>query len=154
MSVFGVRSRSDSALCAVGRGRRLLARVAAVLHLEGCTPGLACSHRNPHAHTCFHPAPAVGERPGSPGDPPRSPGLHQHRHLETPRTVLDVDHTLLQSGIAIIPGTCTIMLYCEIIFVSPDQATYRYYFGHRRRRRCPAFLVRLIDFIEHFLSGA
>ncbi|WAR11305.1 PKHG4-like protein [Mya arenaria] len=44
---------------------------------------------------------------GREGDrPPRSPGgLHQHRQLDTPRTILDVDYTLLQSGIAILPGS-------------------------------------------------
>ncbi|KAL4234273.1 Pleckstrin y domain containing [Mactra antiquata] len=40
-------------------------------------------------------------------DKPRSPrtgGLHQHRHLEPPKTILDVDYKLLQSGVAILPG--------------------------------------------------
>lgn len=40
------------------------------------------------------------DKPGS----PRSAGLHQHRHLEPPKTILDVDYKLLQSGIAILPG--------------------------------------------------
>ncbi|XP_052232622.1 pleckstrin homology domain-containing family G member 4B-like isoform X3 [Dreissena polymorpha] len=35
---------------------------------------------------------------------PRSPGLHQHRHLEPPKTILDVDYQLLKSGVAILPG--------------------------------------------------
>ncbi|XP_053401471.1 uncharacterized protein LOC123550592 isoform X2 [Mercenaria mercenaria] len=35
---------------------------------------------------------------------PRSAGLHQHRHLEPPKTILDVDYKLLQSGVAILPG--------------------------------------------------
>lgn len=35
---------------------------------------------------------------------PRSTGLHQHRHLELPKTILDVDYKLLQSGVTILPG--------------------------------------------------
>ena len=39
-------------------------------------------------------------------DKPRSPrNLYmQHRHLDPPKTILDVDYKLLQSGVTILPG--------------------------------------------------
>lgn len=38
-------------------------------------------------------------------DKPRSPrNLYQHRHLDPPKTILDVDYKLLQSGVAVLPG--------------------------------------------------
>lgn len=39
------------------------------------------------------------------GGQPRSPGFYTHRTLDIPKTIMDVDYNLLQSGIAILPGT-------------------------------------------------
>lgn len=36
---------------------------------------------------------------------PRSPGFYNHRTLDVPKTIMDVDYDLLQSGIAILPGS-------------------------------------------------
>lgn len=46
------------------------------------------------------PGPGGGQRPGS----PRSPGFYKHRNLDTPKTIMDVDYKLLNSGIAVLPG--------------------------------------------------
>ncbi|XP_060600223.1 pleckstrin homology domain-containing family G member 4B-like isoform X2 [Ruditapes philippinarum] len=45
-----------------------------------------------------------GREIDKPPKSPRSAGLHLHRHLEPPKTILDVDYKLLQSGVAILPG--------------------------------------------------
>uniref|UniRef100_K1R8V1 Puratrophin-1 n=1 Tax=Magallana gigas TaxID=29159 RepID=K1R8V1_MAGGI len=47
------------------------------------------------------PGPGGGQRPLS----PRSPGFHKHRNLDAPKTVMDVDYKLLNSGIAVLPGS-------------------------------------------------
>lgn len=46
------------------------------------------------------PGPGGGQRPLS----PRSIGFHKHRNLDAPKTVMDVDYKLLNSGIAVLPG--------------------------------------------------
>ncbi|XP_062574245.1 pleckstrin homology domain-containing family G member 4B-like isoform X2 [Saccostrea cucullata] len=47
------------------------------------------------------PGPGGGQRPNS----PRSPGFYKHRNLDAPKTIMDVDYKLLNSGIAVLPGS-------------------------------------------------
>lgn len=110
-----IRSQSDSFLVIENQfrnrhRRKLLSRIFSILQLDRCFS----LYRSRCAMTCGHyvstdPRSRSGggstdgremDKPGS----PRSPGLHQHRHLEPPKTILDVDYKLLQSGIAILPG--------------------------------------------------
>jgi hypothetical protein len=112
-----LRSYSDSFLCVqnharISYRRKILSRIISILHLDKCV-----SHYNAHSFLtcarCISPElrsrsmeSTDGREMGKPRSlsSPRSPGLHQHRHLETPKTILDVDYDLLQSGVAILPG--------------------------------------------------
>ena len=108
-----IRSESDSFLLYRNRNRRkVLTRIFSILQLDRCfnlysarcvqmTCGQYCVSPDMRSRS------AGGSTDGRDVDKPsspRSPGLHQHRHLEPPKTILDVDYKLLQSGIAILPG--------------------------------------------------
>jgi hypothetical protein len=117
-----MRSQSDSFLCAQSKlqfsGRRkILSRIISILHLDRCvnyhtsSSLLTCSR-------CISPDLRArrmdstdGREIDKPPKSPRSAGLHLHRHLEPPKTILDVDYKLLQSGVAILPGKYIIILY-------------------------------------------
>lgn len=51
-----------------------------------------------------------------PCSPTRSPGYYNHRTLDVPKTIMDVDYNLLQSGIAILPG-CRDIRGGAVIFI-------------------------------------
>lgn len=113
--VVMLRSQSDSYLCMQNQfrkrnNRKLLTRIFSILHLDKCFS----LYHSSCIVTCAHCVSADlrsrssssstdGREMDKPGSP-RSPGLHQHRHLEPPKTILDVDYKLLQSGVAILPG--------------------------------------------------
>ena len=106
------RSYSDSFVCVNAQkqgsnNRTLLSRIFTVLNLDRCFW--------PHGLlrlTCVHCLSSTEPRPrtmdstdGRELDKPRSPrNLYQHRHLDPPKTILDVDYKLLQSGVAVLPG--------------------------------------------------
>lgn len=112
-----MRSESDSFLCVQNRARnnsrrKIISRIISILHLDKCVSYyhadsiLTCAH-------CISPdlrPRTMDDTDGREIDKPRSPrcirsaGLHQHRHLESPKTILDVDYNILQSGVAILPG--------------------------------------------------
>ena len=110
-----MRSQSDSFLCAqnamrYSRRRKILSRIISILHLDRCVNYQASSSLLTCRH-CISPdlrARRMDNTDGREIDKPakslRSAGLHQHRHLESPKTILDVDYKLLQSGVAILPG--------------------------------------------------
>lgn len=129
-----VRCESDSFLCVHMKHRpnntntRIFSRIFAILHLDRCVPHLCLPHSDSkkcnlthltnftHLLSCPHCVSSselrsrgMDSTDGREADKPRSPrsqGLHQHRHLEPPRTILDVDYKLLQSGVTILPGGC------------------------------------------------
>ena len=90
-----------------------------VLNLDQCMwPHSSCKL------TCVHclssePRPrTMDSTDGRELDKPRSPrNLYHHRHLDIPKTILDVDYKLLQSGVAILPGKKTklVLLLLHII---------------------------------------
>lgn len=121
------RSHSDSFLCVQrhvrnSRRRKILSRILSILHLDRCVnyhhtnSVLTCAH-------CISPDLRSGTMVPTDGremDKPRSPrsvGLHQHRHLDPPKTILDVDYKLLQSGVAILPGIYNLNNALIILFV-------------------------------------
>ncbi|XP_052062910.1 uncharacterized protein LOC127702659 isoform X3 [Mytilus californianus] len=55
---------------------------------------------------------------------PRSPGFYNHRTLDVPKTIMDVDYDLLQSGIAILPG-CRDMRGGAVIFIFTGSSLWK-----------------------------
>ncbi|KAL3860771.1 hypothetical protein ACJMK2_010842 [Sinanodonta woodiana] len=127
-----VRSHSDSLLCIKHHSSqtpqvRLLTRILHILHLEKCfcpcgfkddyavLPDSLTYHDN-HAEKCLTCVSAdsrelriessnVHEMDKPTCGPRLSARLHQHRQLDVPKSILDVDYNLLQSGVAILPGS-------------------------------------------------
>ena len=108
------RSYSDSFLSVQtcrrnSRRVKLLTRIMTILQLDRCI--YPCSSFTCHPcvfselRTNSMDSSSDGREIDKPHSP-RSPGLHKHRHLEPPKTILDVDYKLLQSGVAILPGEC------------------------------------------------
>ncbi|XP_076112439.1 puratrophin-1-like isoform X2 [Mytilus galloprovincialis] len=55
---------------------------------------------------------------------PRSPGFYNHRTLDVPKTIMDLDYDLLQSGIAILPG-CRDMRGGAVIFIFTGSSLWK-----------------------------
>lgn len=122
--VVMMRSESDSFLCVQNRARnnsrrKLISRIISILHLDKCVSYNHASSILTCAH-CVSPdlrPRTMEDTDRREIDKPRSPrctrsaGLHQHRHLESPKTILDVDYNILQSGVAILPGMCLVNAY-------------------------------------------